>query len=120
MFINKTNYFAVMKCTSVTSLSSRALLQQPRVGGAKRALLRQKVVAIAEPVSRGSAVPFQSSSEHLDSWTPTSWRNYKALQQPEYPSVDEFNKVTAEISRMPPLVFAGECRTLQTRLAQVG
>jgi len=40
------------------------------------------------------------------------------LQQPEYPSVDEFNKVTAEISRMPPLVFAGECRTLQTRLAQ--
>lgn len=31
---------------------------------------------------------------------------------------DELHKATSEIARMPPLVFAGECRTLQERLAK--
>ena len=30
----------------------------------------------------------------------------------------ELEKAVAEISRMPPLVFAGECRNLQARLAK--
>ncbi len=33
-------------------------------------------------------------------------------------SQDELRKATGEIARMPPLVFAGECRTLQDRLAK--
>jgi hypothetical protein len=37
--------------------------------------------AIAEP-----AVPFLKDSEHLKEWNHKSWRNYTALQQPNYPS----------------------------------
>lgn len=31
---------------------------------------------------------------------------------------EELKKATAEIASFPPLVFAGECRTLQARLAK--
>lgn len=39
--------------------------------------------AIAEP---STSVPFLSSADHLEKWNRDSWRNYPALQQPEYPS----------------------------------
>lgn len=86
-----------------------------------------RVKAIAEPLRRSSGaqdprdgLPFTANSDHLNSWTPQSWKNYQALQQPEYPSKDVLAQALNEISRMPPLVFAGECRTLQQRLAQAG
>jgi len=39
-------------------------------------------------------------------------------QQPNYPAAGVVKEAVAEIERMPPLVFAGECRTLQERLAK--
>ena len=48
---------------------------------------------------------------------PDSWRQREALQQPQYPDAAAVDEAIAEINRMPPLVFAGECRTLQQRLA---
>lgn len=62
-------------------------------------------------------VPFSKDSDHLQAWGPDSWRNYPALQQPNYPDKAALESAVAEIARMPPLVFAGECRTLQERLA---
>lgn len=47
-----------------------------------------------------------------------SWRKYKAHQQPEYPDEQVVKEAADELSRMPPLVFAGECRNLQARLAK--
>jgi 3-deoxy-7-phosphoheptulonate synthase len=53
------------------------------------------------------------------SWTPASWRGKPAAQMPDYPDVDALAKVEAQLSRYPPLVFAGEARRLKERLADV-
>ena len=53
-----------------------------------------------------------------DSWNKTSWRNTTALQQPNWRDEDELNEVLAELSRLPPLVFAGEIRSLKEKLAK--
>ena len=42
-----------------------------------------------------------------------------AAQQPVYPDADEVARVLAELRRRPPLVFAGECDELRTKLAEV-
>lgn len=52
------------------------------------------------------------------SWTPESWRLRKAHQQPKYPDAAEVQKACSEIKSYPPLIFAGECRNLQERLAK--
>lgn len=67
------------------------------------------------PVS--SSIPFDSESRHLNDWEPGSWRNREALQQPEYPNEDDLVNTVKEIEGLPPLVFAGECRLLQSRVA---
>ncbi len=53
------------------------------------------------------------------SWSPSSWRAHPALQQPDWPDQARLEEVRAEITRMPPLVFAGEARSLLDRLADV-
>ena len=62
-------------------------------------------------------LPFQKSAEHLRQWTPDSWREREAKQQPEYPDPAAASDAVQELSRMPPLIFAGECRNLQAKLA---
>ncbi len=52
-------------------------------------------------------------------WTPSSWREKPALQIPTYPDQSALNAVEAELRGMPPLVFAGEARNLQSKLADV-
>ncbi len=52
-------------------------------------------------------------------WTPSSWREKPILQQPTYPNQDELNKVLCELKNYPPLVFAGEARSLKSQLANV-
>ena len=62
-------------------------------------------------------VPFSPESLHLGEWSKDSWRRKEVLQQPEWPCEERLNEACGIISRMPPLVFAGECRNLQARLA---
>jgi 3-deoxy-7-phosphoheptulonate synthase len=50
-------------------------------------------------------------------WTPDSWRSRPAAQQPEWPDPDALETALAEIRAQPPLVFAGEARTLTESLA---
>ncbi|HFU77798.1 MAG TPA: 3-deoxy-7-phosphoheptulonate synthase class II, partial [Epsilonproteobacteria bacterium] len=52
-------------------------------------------------------------------WTPQSWREKPILQQPTYPDQAALDKVLGELKQYPPLVFAGEARTLKSRLADV-
>lgn len=52
-------------------------------------------------------------------WTPSSWREKPILQQPTYPDQAALDKVLGELKQYPPLVFAGEARTLKSRLADV-
>ena len=53
-----------------------------------------------------------------DNWSPTSWRSKPIVQQPTYPDPAVLKTALEEIARMPPLIFAGECRSLQSRLAK--
>ena len=52
-------------------------------------------------------------------WNPNSWTTFPADQQPDWPDDNELNAVLKEISELPPLVFAGEARTLKSKLARV-
>jgi len=63
-------------------------------------------------------LPFQKDAEHLAQWSPKSWKERTAHQQPNYPDRAKLEAAVETIARMPPLVFAGECRTLQARLAK--
>ncbi|GAB2271304.1 hypothetical protein Dimus_006145 [Dionaea muscipula] len=51
-------------------------------------------------------------------WAPDSWKSKKALQLPEYPDKAELESVLDTIGTFPPIVFAGEARTLEDRLAE--
>ena len=52
-------------------------------------------------------------------WTPSSWRDYSAAQQPDWPDAAALDQALKQLSQLPPLVFAGEARQLTTALAQV-
>lgn len=52
-------------------------------------------------------------------WTPDSWRNKPALQLPTYTDAEALANTEKELAKLPPLVFAGEARSLQNDLAQV-
>ena len=54
------------------------------------------------------------------SWSPSTWRSHPALQQPDWPDANELESVLDELRSMPPLVFAGEARSLKAALAQAG
>ena len=47
-----------------------------------------------------------------------NFRILEAKQQPSWPDPTELEKVTSELAKLPPLVFAGEVDTLRSRLAQ--
>ena len=52
------------------------------------------------------------------SWDRTSWRNYNILQQPTYPDENALNATKQRLCNFPPLVFAGEVRSLKADLAR--
>ncbi len=52
-------------------------------------------------------------------WTPDSWRNRPAAQQPDWPDASALEAALDRIRRQLPLVFAGEARALQAALAEV-
>jgi 3-deoxy-7-phosphoheptulonate synthase len=51
-------------------------------------------------------------------WTPYSWKNKKALHQPEYNDSVALKKAVTKMKKLPPLVFAGEVRNLKNELAK--
>ena len=52
-------------------------------------------------------------------WHPSSWREREALQLPEWPDAEAALRAREELSRLPPLVFAGEARRLISALGEV-
>ena len=52
-------------------------------------------------------------------WTPSSWRSRPARHQPEWPDEARAEAALGQLKAMPPLVFAGEARDLQSSLAEV-
>ena len=52
-------------------------------------------------------------------WTPSSWQEHAIKQQPAWPDPAALKASLKQISTLPPLVFAGEARSLQTELGRV-
>ncbi len=52
-------------------------------------------------------------------WTRSGWRARTALQMPDYPDQDALKQAEAKLATYPPLVFAGEVRSLKARLGDV-
>ena len=55
----------------------------------------------------------------MSTWSPSSWRSKPILQQPTYPDKAALERVLSELKHYPPLVFAGEARSLKEQLARV-
>ena len=52
-------------------------------------------------------------------WTPSTWRDLPAAQQPDWPDEAALDRALKQLSGLPPLVFAGEARQLTSSLADV-
>ena len=52
-------------------------------------------------------------------WSKNSWRSYEAKQMPTYSDEKKLNGVLNNLSSMPPLIFAGETRSLKSQIHQV-
>lgn len=55
----------------------------------------------------------------IKSWTPEGWREHPAAQQPVWPDDAALEQALATLAAKPPLVFAGEARSLEAALARV-
>ncbi len=51
-------------------------------------------------------------------WEKAGWRDFPALQQPNWPDKARYDEVIRSLSLLPPLVFAGEIRELKAMLAE--
>lgn len=52
----------------------------------------------------------------MSEWQKYSWRNKPRVQMPDYVDAARLNAVEAQLAKYPPLVFAGEARSLKQRL----
>ena len=52
-------------------------------------------------------------------WSKNSWKSYEAKQLPTYTDENKLNSVLDSLSSMPPLIFAGETRSLKSQIYQV-
>ena len=52
-------------------------------------------------------------------WSPSSWRSLDVVQQPDWTDLGALDDVVKRLRSMPPLVFAGEARSLTADLANV-
>ena len=52
----------------------------------------------------------------MKKWSLNSWTKFPAKHLPVYQDKDELNLVLSKIKKYPPLVFAGESRSLKKPL----
>ena len=86
-----------------------------------------------EEVERGHRPPFLAVSRRSvktrattlvamavtdSTWTPSSWHEFPALQQPEWPDPAALEAVRERLGRLPSLIFAGEARALRHQLGE--
>jgi len=55
----------------------------------------------------------------VERWSPESWRQRPAKQMPVYADLPHLTAVEETLTRFPPLVFAGEARSLKANLGKV-
>ncbi|KAI3845467.1 hypothetical protein MKX03_023402 [Papaver bracteatum] len=125
-----------MALSSNTSLSAKSILlqqNQPLLSSSKSNSLpflpkkptkRISAVHAAEPAKNQVVSPAKPKPTTVPAtttplkWSIDSWRLKKALQLPEYPDQNELESVLKTIDSFPPIVFAGEARHLEERIAE--
>ncbi|MBC8411094.1 3-deoxy-7-phosphoheptulonate synthase class II [Paracoccaceae bacterium] len=55
----------------------------------------------------------------MDIWKKSDWRRKPRVQMPNYQNTKVLHDVEAQLSKYPPLVFAGEARSLKRQLGDV-
>lgn len=70
------------------------------------------------PTRKLSSTSISASLRSPHKWTPDSWKSKPAVQLPEYPNKAELESVLKTLESFPPIVFAGEARSLEERLGQ--
>tara|TARA_B100000424_G_scaffold132596_1_gene100596 strand:+ start:1516 stop:2862 length:1347 start_codon:yes stop_codon:yes gene_type:complete len=55
----------------------------------------------------------------MNNWNMDSWRNHQAKHIPVYPDQSELKEIESILKGFPPLVFAGEVRSLKNSLSEV-
>ena len=78
---------------------------------------KASVMAASMKAKPTKSADVSATGANLKGWTPASWREREALQQPKYEDANELENALNEIKSRPPLVFAGESRDLQEKLA---
>jgi 3-deoxy-7-phosphoheptulonate synthase len=115
---------------SAAAVSGAAMASQPRPAFVP--VKRRSIAAAhaADPAKSNGPVPVASKTSTptvatpekkpapAGKWAVDSWKSKKALQLPVYPSQDELDAVLNTIETFPPVVFAGEARHLEERLAE--
>jgi 3-deoxy-7-phosphoheptulonate synthase len=117
--------FVTMKrrATAVRAVHAAEPSKNPPVGVPSAAKTSSPSVAAPEkaPVAAAPApvAPAPAATKQVAParWAVDSWRTKKALQLPEYPNAAELEAVLKTIEAFPPIVFAGEARHLEERLA---
>jgi 3-deoxy-7-phosphoheptulonate synthase len=55
----------------------------------------------------------------VSSWSKSSWRTKNIKQIPDYEDKDKLNHYENKLTKLAPLIFAGECDNLQTELTKI-
>lgn len=54
----------------------------------------------------------------MGTWTPQDWRSRPITHQPEYPDPEALERISGELSSLPPLVTSWEIESLKSQLAE--
>lgn len=87
------------------ALACSSALSTPRPSVRRPSLPRVSAIHAADPAKAAGR------------WAIDSWQSKTALQLPKYPSKDDLKEVLRTIESFPPIVFAGEARLLEEKLA---
>ncbi|CAN1195592.1 Phospho-2-dehydro-3-deoxyheptonate aldolase 2, chloroplastic [Linum perenne] len=107
--VNPTISVAAASSTSLTTGHLFPCRLTSFTPGSRRSRASATVVVSVSTSSRSSSV----SSD----WTVESWREKPAVQLPDYPDKEELESVLQTLSTFPPIVFAGEARNLEDKIA---
>ena len=97
------------------------MLAGPRRQSRRQKFKPDRPLARVAGVTKRTDVETATMSRRLNAarWSPESWRAKPIMQMPEYPDAKALADVEAQLATFPPLVFAGEARSLKKALAQV-
>ncbi|KAK7849234.1 phospho-2-dehydro-3-deoxyheptonate aldolase 2 [Quercus suber] len=115
-----------MAFTAASSLSCKSLLLYPHqpftpiFNSKPRHHKPISAIHAADPSksSKSTDIATSSTTPVPIQWSLESWKSKKALQQPEYPDQIVLDSVLKTLESFPPIVFAGEARSLEDRLAE--